>query len=112
MNFQAPGELSHSEMLDQIATRVHEANKKWWTNIFTGEYPIERNFGELMMLATSELSEALEGDRKFLRDDKLPQYHMRDVEIVDCFIRLFDIAGALMGDKFGEIFEAKMAYNA
>jgi len=48
------------------------------------------------MLTTSELAEALEGDRKNLMDDKLPQYKMFDVEIVDTFIRLFDIAGHLI----------------
>lgn len=97
-------------VLDLIANRVHEANKKWWTDLETGDYPIKRNIGELLMLSVSELSEALEGHRKHLMDDKLPQYKMFDVEIVDCFIRLFDIAGAAI-PEFGEIFEAKMNYN-
>lgn len=36
---------------------------------------------------------------------------MFDVEIVDCFIRLFDIASGL-SINLGEVYEAKMAYNA
>lgn len=48
---------------------VHEANLKWWTNIRTGE-KIERNVGEMLCLVHSEISEALEGHRKNLKDDK------------------------------------------
>lgn len=96
--------------LSQYAADVHHANKKWWINLETGEL-IKRNIGELLMLVTSELAEALEGDRKSLMDDKLPQYKMFDVEIVDAFIRLFDIAGA-NGIALDEIYRAKMAFNA
>lgn len=103
--------MTSGEYLNHIAKRVHEANKKWWTDINTGEYPIKRNVGELLMLSVSELAEALEGDRKHLMDDKLPHRPMFDVEIVDTFIRLFDIAGAMI-PEFGGIFEEKMAYNA
>lgn len=101
----------NARILNEIAERVHQANKKWWTNLENGEYPIKRNIGELLMLSVTELAEALEGDRKNLMDDKLPQYRMFDVEIVDTFIRLFDIAGVLI-HNFGEIFEDKMEYNA
>ena len=104
-------QMSHKHMLNEIASRVHRANKQWWTSTTTGVYPINRNIGELLMLCVTELSEALEGDRKNLKDDKLPHREMFDVEIVDCIIRLFDIAGVLIPD-FGEIFEEKMNYNA
>lgn len=97
--------------LTDYAKVVHEANKKWWTDLETGEYPIKRNVGELLMLATSELAEAMEGHRKNLQDDKLPQYKMFDVEIVDCLIRLFDNAGAF-GIDLERIFQDKMNYNA
>jgi hypothetical protein len=96
--------------LNEIALRVHDANEKWWFDINTGE-PLERNTGELLMLAVSELSEALEGDRKNLQDDKLPHRKMFDVEIVDCFIRLFDLSAA-RGIPLDEIFEEKMEYNS
>ena len=97
-------------VLDKVASRVAKANNKWWTSLTTGEQ-LKRNIGEMLMLCVSELSEAMEGDRKNLMDDKLPQYKMFDVEIVDTFIRLFDIVGHLI-PNFGEIFEAKMAFNA
>lgn len=71
----------------------------------------ERNVGELLMLCVSELAEAMEGDRKSLPDDKLPHRKMFDVELVDCFIRLFDLCGAKV-PELGEIFIEKMAYNA
>lgn len=96
--------------LDVIAARVHEANHNWWHNLQTGER-LQRNIGEMLMLVTSELAEALEGDRKNLQDDKLSHRKMFDVEIVDALIRIFDIAGAMIPD-FGMIFEEKMKYNA
>lgn len=104
------GHVKELHPLRRLSIRVHEANKKWWENPATGER-IERNFGELMMLAVSELAEALEGDRKDLMDDKLPHRPMREVEIADCIIRLFDTAEGLGMDLAGA-FEEKMAYNA
>jgi hypothetical protein len=83
--------------LNVEAARVHEANAKWWIDINTGE-PLNRNVGELMMLVISELSEALEGDRKDLMDDKLPHRKMFEVELADAVIRLLDIAGGFQLD--------------
>jgi len=97
-------------MLNELAKRCHEANKKWWENPATGE-PISRNKGELIALIHSELSEALEGERKNLQDDKLPHRRMAEVELVDTLIRIFDYAGAFGYDLDGA-FEEKMAYNA
>jgi hypothetical protein len=34
----------HAEQLNDIASRIHEANQKWWVDINTGE-PKERNVG-------------------------------------------------------------------
>jgi len=96
--------------LNDLATRVHAANKKWWVDLETG-LPIKRNVGELLMLSVSELAEALEGDRKNLADTHLPHRRMFDVEIADALIRLLDICGAYI-PAIGDIFEEKMAYNA
>lgn len=65
------------------------------------------------MLTVSELSEAMEGHRKGLMDDKLPHRKMFEVELADALIRIFDIAGApeLCLDVGGAFVE-KMLYNA
>jgi NTP pyrophosphatase (non-canonical NTP hydrolase) len=62
-------------------------------------------------LIHSEISEAMEGDRKALKDDHLPHRDMREVELADAVIRIFDLAGAYGMDLGGAIAE-KMRYNA
>ena len=66
----------------------------WYTNPVTGEELGTRNFGEVVALMHSELSEALEADRKGLMDDKLPHRDGVEVEFADCIIRIFDTAEA------------------
>ena len=82
----------------------------WWTDLATGRDK-ERNVGEALMLATSELAEALEGHRKGLHDPHLPKRDNYTVEIADALIRLFDLAGGTCIDLPGA-FEEKMQYNA
>ncbi len=95
--------------LNEIARTVHAANIKWWQDPHTG-LPIKRNKGELIALMHSELSEALEGERKDLMDDKLPHRKMAEVELVDTLIRIFDYAGGFGYDLQGA-WDDKMAYN-
>lgn len=68
--------------LNDYSRVCHAANLKWWQDPAT-KAPIQRNFGELIALCHSELSEALEGNRKNLPDDK------DEVELADCLIRIF-----------------------
>ncbi len=96
--------------LNHYANECHQANMKWWQDPKTGE-DIQRNFGELIALCHSELSEALEGNRKGLMDDKLPHRRMEAVELVDCLIRIFDLGGAYRYD-LEAIYREKTAYNA
>lgn len=80
--------------LNDYAAECHAANDKWWRSIDTG-MRIERNKGELLCLIHSEISEAMEGERKNLMDDKLPHRRMAEVELADTLIRIFDYAGGL-----------------
>jgi len=69
------------------------------------------HFSNKLCLIHSEISEAMEGDRKNLMDDKLPHRPMREVELADAAIRIFDLAGGYGMDLAGAIAE-KLAYNA
>lgn len=95
--------------LNDYAAQCHEDNKKWWVD--AEGRPIQRNKGELICLMHSELSEAMEGERKCLMDDKLPHRSMAEVELVDVLIRIFDYSGAFGYDLEGA-YQEKRAYNA
>jgi NTP pyrophosphatase (non-canonical NTP hydrolase) len=97
-----------------LKAQCHGASKAagWWINPKTG-MPTQHNpmcFAQKLMLTVSELAEAMEGDRKSLMDDKLPHRPMREVELADAVIRIFDLAGAYDLDIAGAIAE-KMAFN-
>lgn len=96
--------------LNDYSAEVHEANKKWWHDIETGER-LNRNKGEQLCLIHSEISECLEGVRKNLMDDHLPHRKMEEVELADALIRIFDYARGHGLDLEGA-YQDKMAYNA
>jgi NTP pyrophosphatase (non-canonical NTP hydrolase) len=96
-------------LINNIAADIHDLNRQWWHDPHTGQ-PIQRNHGELIALIHSELSEALEADRKDLMDDKLPHRKGLEVELADAMIRIFDMAGGLQLDIGGALQE-KLEYN-
>ena len=62
-------------------------------------------------LIHSELSEALEADRKNIEhDDKVPDFTGLEAELADTLIRIYDLAGR-NNLRLGEALVAKMAYN-
>lgn len=124
-----------SMTLNDYAAEVHQANVKWWVCLKCndvgdfkavgrdgsrvwvlcpycgGTKKANRNVGELLMLSVSELAEALEGDRKDLKDDKLVHRQMFEVELADCVIRILDICGGMGLDLEGA-YREKMEFNA
>ena len=95
IKFHLPGSslLTLSDQLNRYADHVHELNRIWWYEEGS-TVKLERVFGELMQLALSEVAEAMEGFRKNLMDDHLPQYPMLWTELADGVIRILDSAGA------------------
>jgi len=97
-------------MINKLTQEIHQDNIKagWWHDL-QGQ-PMNRNVPEILCLIHSEISEAMEGYRKNLQDDKLPHRKMFEVEIADALIRIFDLAGKYNMDLDGAIAE-KREYN-
>lgn len=103
--------LTEDERMAYVGIRAamrlaHETATKagWYRNPVTGT-PVTRNFGEVVALMHSELSEALEANRKKLKDDKLPKRAGEEVEFADCIIRILDTCAAMGFDVAGAIIE-------
>jgi NTP pyrophosphatase (non-canonical NTP hydrolase) len=115
----------HTVHLTPLSEDVFKANKA------KGFWGGERNKGELLMLVTSELAEALEADRKnsyanasllnslfkvednerFKEDfERLVKDTFED-EIADAVIRLLDLCGGL-GIDLSKHVELKLRYNS
>lgn len=116
------------EGVDELVYACFGASSRagWWTHLDTGldliqvinnpNGPLETLLAgalvaQKLCLSHSELSEAMEGHRKNLMDDKLPHRKMIEVELADALIRICDLAGALQLDLGGAVTE-KLAYNA
>lgn len=99
-----------SFMLNRFAEECHRRAKNagWWNDV--SDVTDVTVVPTKLCLIHSEISEALEGYRKDLMDDKLPHRKQIEVELADAMIRIGDLAGYLGLDLGGAI-EEKMAYN-
>lgn len=122
---------NHTEHCGNYLMNIcHEASASagWWQHKAEGQTydliriinapltPLEKLLASALVaqklcLSHSEISEAMEGHRKGLADDKLPHRSMLEVELADAVIRICDLAGALRLDLGGAISE-KMDFNA
>lgn len=77
---------------------MHKFFKEMQVKVFNqnkavGWHDTPRTFAQEITLIHSEISEATEGLRKRLKDDKLPKYPMYIVELADTIIRCLDYLG-------------------
>lgn len=95
-----------------LVESAHQASRDagWYQNL--DGTPKERNPGEMLMLIVSEVSEAMEGIRKKLMDDKLTDVSMCEAELADVLIRVGDFAGYMGFIDLGNTVVRKMEFNA
>ena len=101
-----------AQTLEYLIKVCHQENKSWWTD--KNGAPLQDSHLAIpakIALIHSEMSEALEGARKDLDDEHLPQFKSIEVELADALIRIMDLAGAY-NFRVHEALPAKLAYNA
>lgn len=99
---------NYAEIINTLSDEIYESNYTagWWSDC---DNPL--CVPTKLLLIHSEISEAMEGDRRGLMDDKLPHRPMLEVELADAVIRILDLAGALGLDLGGAIQEKREFNN-
>lgn len=113
-----PGKLTHEQLLtlDEIVTKCYKTAEEhgWWDTATPGERIAEEavSIPEKLMLMVTEIAEAMEeyrnGSEPYYIKDGKPEGIA--VELADCIIRIFDLAG-FFGWDIAEAIDVKMAYN-
>lgn len=101
-------QITNLDIMNSIKELQRQIHKQ---NIDAGWWDKPREKGTLLMLIVSEISEAMEGERKDLMDDHLTYRKMAEVELADAIIRILDYAEAFGYDVAGAIQEKRL-YNA
>lgn len=121
----------HRDALNELSRVVHNYSKEagWWDipgrwtwlqdfattpgadgKTMESEQWVQLTTPMKLVLIHSEISEAMEGFRKGIKDEHLPDRSMFEVELADALIRIFDLAGAHDLDLGGALQE-KFNYN-
>ena len=107
-----------SEFFRGFQKDAHNASYEsgWWHCPIEGDSYLENESKMLLavpaklMLMVSEISEAMEADRRDLMDDKLPHRNGLECELADAIIRIADLGEALKLD-LGSAIAEKMQFN-
>lgn len=94
----------HESHMNALTMICHLLSKE------AGWHDNPREDGTMIALIHSEISEAMEGERKDLMDDHLPHRKMAEVEMADAVIRICDYCGKKGYNLGGAIIE-KLKYN-
>ena len=97
--------MNESMSVAQLQEKIHRTAVEhgWWDQ--------DRSIGEVLILAVTELAQAMEAYRDGNPlSEKIDGYTKVEEELVDTIIRILDLAGG-MGYDIENALRAKMAYN-